>query len=301
MRLLAFDVAKRELVVFDGTLIRKIENSAQSIRRFLKDYPGFVVAAEPTSHYHFELVFAAHELGCTVHLVNPKELRNYKNSRSFRAKTDPLDARFLHEFVTRHEGELRAWTPAAPHIRELRDLLGKRQLAVKALMQLTQACSQVPAFSEAKAALKKLIDTLTESMIDLANKDENFQRMQTIPGVGPISSLVLTYLFGAYRFESVDSLVAFLGLDLMVNDSGTHQGRRSLSKRGDPLLRHLLTCAGWSLLRTKLAKDKSAKLKEQNRAHAERMVIATRKILKVAYALNSKKNDFEIEKWRWAA
>jgi transposase len=300
MHVLAVDVAKKDLVVFDGLHVETIPNTPASIQKLLKSHPGHRVVAEPTSSYHLDLIYAAHEQGHLVHLVNPKEMRNYKDSRSFRAKTDPLDARYLYEFATRHEGELRVWEPAQPHVRALRDLLGKRQIAVKSLMQLRQSCSETFGFEHAEAALSRMIQGLDQSLADLAEKDENYRRMQTIPGVGPVSAIALTYIFAAHSFHSVDALVAFLGLDLRVCDSGKHRGRRRLSKRGDPLLRQILSCAGWSLLRTKLAKDKALLLKVQNRHHAERMVIGARKVLKTAFALNERKIDFDLEKWHWA-
>jgi transposase len=226
-------------------------------------------------------------------------MRNYKDSRSFRAKTDVLDAQYIHEFAIRHVDDLRPWSPPSAEVRAVRELLGRRHAASKALMQLRQTCSEVHGFEAVQKALLEMVKGLEESLAKFAGLDENYWRMQTIPGVGPLAAAALTYLFAVHSFESSDALVAFLGLDLRVNDSGLHRGRRRLSKRGDPLLRRLVTCAGWSLLRTKLAKDKALSLKAQKRHHPERMVIAGRKILRAAYALNATKNTFDSEKWTW--
>lgn len=300
MSILAFDVAKKELVVFDGAGSLTIPNTRTSILKLLRSHPGCQVVAEPTSSYHLELAHTAFEEGCTVCLVNPREVRSYKDSRSFRAKTDVLDARYLYEFALRHSGEIRAWTPLPGHVRALRDLLGKRQILIKSLAQLRQACSDIPGFEATEAELLAMVHGIENALAELAGEDENLARMKTIPGVGPLSAVALTYLFAAHQFATADALVAFVGLDLRVDDSGSHRGQRKLSKRGDPILRYLLGCAGWSLLRTKLGKDKRAQLVAQNRRHPERMMIGARKILKTAYALNLAKTDFDPTKWRWA-
>jgi transposase len=65
-------------------------------------------------------------------------------------------------------------------------------------------------------------------------------RLQTVPGVGPITATKVAVCLASTAFERADQFVAYIGLDLRVRDSG----QRTLSKRGDAELSRLLyVCA----------------------------------------------------------
>ena len=52
------------------------------------------------------------------------------------------------------------------------------------------------------------------------------KRLQTIDGVGTLTSIRCATLFTRVPFHSSDAVVAFFGLDPRPNDSGQHRGRR---------------------------------------------------------------------------
>jgi transposase len=65
--------------------------------------------------------------------------------------------------------------------------------------------------------------------------------LQTIPGIGPrLAALFLALTGPLDRFPDRKALIAYAGLDVTLHQSGRFAGRCRLSKRGDPLLRHVL-------------------------------------------------------------
>jgi len=66
--------------------------------------------------------------------------------------------------------------------------------------------------------------------------------LRSIPGVGQTTAAVLVAFIGnIHRFETPEKLVAYIGLDSRVFQSGTSvHGKGYMSKRGNVYLRHIL-------------------------------------------------------------
>jgi transposase len=303
MKILAVDVSKDTLMPYDGAKGENVANTPSAISALLGAHPGYAVVCEATSTYHFELVNQAFCKGHRVYVVNPKEARNYKDSLSFRAKTDPLDARYLYEYVLRNEDLLRAFKPLSSEMRDLRAMLGERSMAVETRTALAMSFGKKKSVEQEKVleALKALIDSLDKKLKALASKFESYEIFLGLPGVGPVIACVLVFIFESRDFESPEEVVAFLGLDIQVKQSGQYKGQGKLSKRGDPLLRYMMCIAGRCLLFTNLAKDKKAQLVAQNRHLPERMVIGARKLVRTAWTLHHRKEHFDQKKWKWVS
>jgi transposase len=78
------------------------------------------------------------------------------------------------------------------------------------------------------------------------------QRLMTIPGIDVITAAALIAAIGDIgRFASARQLVAYLGLDPKVRQSGSEPARHgTISKRGDARARHVLVEAAWTATRT---------------------------------------------------
>jgi transposase len=70
----------------------------------------------------------------------------------------------------------------------------------------------------------------------------DYQRLRTIPGIGPIIALTVLAEGGDLRrFSHYRKFLNYCGLSLSASQSGTHRGSPQLSKRGNARLR----CAFW--------------------------------------------------------
>jgi len=106
---------------------------------------------------------------------------------------------------------------------------------------------------------EKRIEVLDKKVKEESKEDEVVQRLQSIPGVGPMVSFAFAAHVEAERFENAGQLSNYLGLVPRVYMSGDTVRYGSITKRGNSYLRALLVQAAWSLTRTK----KGGKLKER--------------------------------------
>ncbi len=138
--------------------------------------------------------------------------------------------------------------------------------------------------------LQQRIAELETAITDLLKNDASSERLQEIPGIGPINSaIILAELGDIERFTGVDQVVAYAGLDPRTRQSGSFQGQRKLSKRGPGALRHALYMA--ALVATRFSpqwKERYQHLLAQGRAKKEALTIVSRSLLKViAHLLRS--------------
>jgi transposase len=303
MKILAFDVSKDFLDLYNGTSYEKIVNGPKSIDAVLKQYsPKWVVVMEPTSVYHLELAERAFRKGFTVYLVNPRSLSKFREGRK-RCKTDKIDSECLHTFCERNHQDLRAWAPLAPDLEKLRKAIKRYHKATQLRTTVVQSFGTYPCV-EKEEVVKTLIalqEKLEKEVIEAAKKvdEDYYNRLQSAPGFGPYSACAFTFLMRSRSFEDPDAVRAFVGLDLQFKDSGKKKGKRTVTHCGDSSLRHAACCAGRGLLNSRYGKSMNQDLKAKGRESIERVVMASRKQIRVAYALAHCQESFNPEKFTW--
>lgn len=144
-----------------------------------------------------------------------------------------------------------------------------------------------------------VIGTMAQHLLDLQHRlaeleaaiaealagDDEGQRLQTLPGVGPIIAATMGAELGdVSRFQHVDQVVAYAGLDPRTRQSGAFVGQRHLSKRGPGALRHVLYLATLNAVRNRAEwRDRYQRLLDRGRAKKEALAILSRALLRVAY------------------
>jgi len=131
---------------------------------------------------------------------------------------------------------------------------------------LQRVARQSPASSRAEAARAIVVRTMVRHLLDLYPRlaeleeaiaavlahDEDSQRLQTLPGVGPvIAATVRAELGDVTRFHGVDQVIAYASLDPRTHQSGAFVGQKHLSKRGPGALRHALYLATLNAVRNR--------------------------------------------------
>ncbi len=90
--------------------------------------------------------------------------------------------------------------------------------------------------------LTKLRRKMEECVHAQLEDNLDYQRLRTIPGIGPIIALTVLAEGGDLRrFSHYRKFLNYCGLSLSASQSGTHRGSPQLSKRGNARLR----CAFW--------------------------------------------------------
>jgi transposase len=98
---------------------------------------------------------------------------------------------------------------------------------------------------------EKRIKALEKQMADDASGDEEIQRLQSIPGVGPKVAFAFAAHVAAERFDNAGQVSNYLGLVPRVYISGQTVRYGRITKRGNGYVRALMLQAAWALIRSK--------------------------------------------------
>jgi transposase len=204
---------------------------------------------EATGTYGELVATALVDAGHQVSLLNPAIIHHYAKSRLVRAKTDAVDADIIAEYTAKECPP--AWTPLPREVRELQALV--RRLDALLGMQTDernrqQAGALTPAVADSIAAVLAQLDAQIASVRRQiqAHIDQypglRAQRelLTTIPGIGDTTAALLLAELFHKAFSSARQAAAFAGVVPRPNDSGTHVGRRVMSKVGPGRVRKAL-------------------------------------------------------------
>jgi transposase len=177
---------------------------------------------------------------------------------------------------------------------------GKRWGEPEALA-LQQLAQHSAASTRAVAARSVVVRTLCLHLLDLRarltdlehaleealEQDDEAQRLQGIPGIGPQNAATIRAELGdVSRFSTVEQVIAYAGLEPRTHESGRFAGQKRLSKRGPGALRHALYLAALVAARYRPEwRERYRRLLARGRAKKEALTILSRSVLKVIYHL----------------
>lgn len=138
------------------------------------------------------------------------------------------------------------------------------------------------------------IKALDGKLAEWAVDSKEARRLMTIPGVGAGTAMALMAAIGEIsRFPDQRSLVAYLGLDPKVRQSGEEAPRHGrISKRGNAQARTVLVEAAWMALRAPGPLRAFGERVRSRRGSQVAAVAVARKIACLAWQLLSKEEDY---------
>ena len=283
-RQVTFDVLDTETGQVRRGLVRPACRA--TLRRFLAGYAGVgevEFTVEGCTGWRF-IVEELERAGITTHLAEPAATADARGSKR-RAKTDRTDARHLRQLLV--EGRLpESWIPPE-HVREVRARLAlyhdlrEEHTAWIQRIHATLFHQAVPVFDDALssaagrarlesgeglssagvqvvAAALRVLDALDEELHTLhqqlaafARRQPGCRALQTLYGVGTITSVAIWAFMGdTRRFSSSAQAVRHTGLDVTVYSSDGKRTPGHLARQGPPVLRWALYEAGCNASRT---------------------------------------------------
>lgn len=299
------DVAKDEIVVAcsEGSFpVRKLANHRTALLAFLKGLPkGSRIGMESTGIYHELFANLAHQLGLIVFVLNPKDARHYAKGAGMRGKTDRVDAELLARMISHEHPKLHAWVPPTPEQQEIAQLIKRRAKPSSLRQALGMSLKGLVGFSTDLKTLRQRfdqviarIDQRIKELVE-ANPDrkEHVTHLRTITGVGQVVSAAMVNSLERMPLKNADACAAFTGLDPRPDDSGQHQGKRRLSKRGPSELRRLLYLAAWSAIKTKTWRSIYEHYRGKGLSSTAALVILARRIARTAWSMYTCKTEFD--------
>lgn len=301
------DVAKDTLAisVWGQDLVIEIRNHVDSIQKWLAGLPAKAhIGLESTGSYHRLVAGLCVGSGRTVHLLQPRDMSNYRRTVAPRGKTDAIDAQVIARYVAHEHAHLRAWTPPTQEQDQLDALLKTRAFCSRqrsSLNQVREAKEGLDSvLSEVEKAMTKAIAAIDRQIKQLVRKipemAQGCARLETIEGIGPVIAAALGNTLCKHDFKDSQALIGYIGLDPRPMESGKYKGRRRLSKRGPAELRRLLYLAAMSGAR-KSWKARFEALMAKGLPRIGALCAVAKKIIAVAWAIWKKEGArFEPEK-----
>ncbi len=259
---------------------------------------------EATGNWGLELANFLHARQVRVSVVNPARIKAYGDSELARNKTDRLDAGLIARFCRVHVPP--AWVPAAPYLRELRELVRRcgalKSARVQELNRQTSGFAS-PAVARSIAAhvewLDRQIEAVTQEARALIAADatlsKNLTLLRSITGFGEISAtIVLAELPNIAEFTP-KALAAFVGLSPSEHSSGTSVRRPGkVSRIGTERLRSTLYMCALSAKRSnKPLVAFVARLSAAGKPPKVILVAVARKLLVYAHAVIRTQKEFD--------
>ena len=186
--------------------------------------------------------------------------------------------------------------------------VGARQVLPKIATLIEDADSDVPNFLRQTLAtlcaeirdLQRHIHELDAQLAALGKALPPVARLQTIRGIGPLTSTALVAVVGdVSRFRSGRQLASYLGLTPRERSSGDRRQLGRISKRGDSYLRMLLIHGARAVLWAAKSAQQPDRLQtwalrvEQLRGHNKAAVALANKLARVAWAVWRHQRDYQ--------
>ena len=225
-------------------------NDAEGINAlgdFCRTHQVELVAMEATGGYEQQAFAQLFEQGLPVAILNPRSVRQFAQSMGSLEKTDAIDAGMIAWYAEVKKSQPACLAPEnQQHLRALVTRL--RQLTEMRVVQLNQ--QRLVSDRKVQASFKKLlallayqIGELEKSIAVLLEKDplwrELDQAFRTIKGVADRTVARLMAEMPEIGTLSNKTISKLAGLAPLANDSGKHQGKRSV-RGGRATVREIL-------------------------------------------------------------
>lgn len=293
----------------------EIKNNGNNIKSFFKticNYQGKIII-ESTGRFHLLSTILLSEQGLDVRVINPLLTRKYITSSIRKVKSDKHDSYILSEIALKEEKLPSSFS----YNRKTINIRKKLSLISSLEKQLQQFQSTLNDYVELKNDLKldlsdgesnilgsikvlkkqkhQLEQEVETDVASLSDSDsKQIDLYQSIPGMSLYAATLSNFFFSLDYSDSPKQWIAFSGMDVSVNQSGSFRGRCRLTKRGNTYLRKRLFQVAWGAV---MNNDEFRKYydylkNELNRKHTEALVIISRKIIRIMFTLSKNQSMF---------
>ena len=248
-----------------------------------------------------------------VMVINPKAIKHYAQAHLQRAKTDPLDARLIVDYIQRMP--FQPWQPPDQSSLQLQALTRrvgqlKRDLAAEQCRLQAEGYRAAPTrliAHDMQVHIRHLqrriarLDEQAQALVEATPALQTaYQRLRSIPGIGPTSAMrLLAELAHLPAGMKPPQWVAYAGLDPRPRQSGTSlEAPRPIAKAGNKHLRTALYMPALVAVRH----DRHIQAFYQKRLAAgqkpkQALVAVMRKLIHTIWGLWTHDQDFDGEKF----
>ncbi len=234
------DVSKAwlDLAVHEQQETSRFSNEEAGIAKLvqeLKKRKPKLVVLEPTGGFEMLLVAELSQASLPVAVVNAKRVRDFAKATGQIAKTDKLDARVLAHFAAAVQPEVRSLRSEEEE--QLTALLTRRRQVLDMLS--VEKNRLVTVRAKMRADVQAHIQWLSKNLKELDQEMEEFVKgspiwnekdslLQSVPGVGPVTSATLLGMLPELGLLNRQEIAALVGVAPLNKDSGKKKGKRRI-------------------------------------------------------------------------
>ena len=303
------DISKDVFDVYDSKSGHyQYSNDEKGFRLFKKSITiDHWCVMEATGCYHQQLAIYLFDNGLRVSVINPLIIKRFIQMKLNQVKTDKSDAKMICRYG--EEQALDLWSPEPGYIVESKTLQGVVRLYFK---QRTALKNTLHAMSTSKRGKGKLMRSIVRQLKSLdkeiklleseieklirANEKELYTRLNTIPGIGRKTAMLLIVCTNGFRdFESSRQLSSYFGLAPNERSSGSSvRGKSRISKMGDPLVRnHLFLCSFTACVHNPQCKALYDRIVLKGKSKKLALIAVCNKLIKQAYGIAKSGLDYD--------
>lgn len=235
------DVSKTalDLAQWGQKAVTRFENSAAGIaalvERLLSATAIAAIVVEASGGFEQTMVTELAAVSLPIVVVNPTRIRNFARAKGQLAKTDEIDARLIAAFAEAIRPEVR---PLGTEEQQLiKALVTRRRQLID--MQTAEKNRRATTNPELLPRLQKHLDWLETELAEIEDDlnnwiDQNAQwrekraSLESVPGVGPVTSFTLLAELPELGTLSRQKIAALVGLAPFNRDSGRFRGHRHI-------------------------------------------------------------------------
>jgi len=305
---IGIDVSKATLDLYDGEKSYKVSNDTtgfKAVKKLSTKKEELCLIFEPTGIYSHSLIEYCQKYSIKAIIVGSKEARDYARSIKQRSKTDKIDAKVLYRYHTQVVPKSITVPSIDTHMRKVtqrRNVYEKYQKMMGQLNNLIEASHK--ADKSLIASLEKQIISLEKSsqkvlaeieklLLDNREHQEAFTHLQTIPGIAKKSALVILMEFLRYPEAKSNEMVALMGLDPVLKESGMFRGKSRISKQGGKYFREKIYMSTVVAIQyNDRLKSFYERLVQNGKPKKLALIAAMRKLLRIAFAIVKNKEPY---------
>ncbi len=254
---------------------------------------------EATGYYHYQLAYHLLESGIKVSVENPLAVKRFIQMKLSKIKTDKSDSRLICEYA--EQLDLKLWQGNSKNEIECLQIVRALSIYTK---QSTMLKNKLHGESVLGNPSKVVVSSLNRSLKQLDKEKKNLEdkllvlvkqvhqdlltRLETIPGIGRKTSIMLVVLTGGFeRFTSASELCSYAGLTPVIRQSGSSvKGRPRISKIGNQKLRNLLFMCSFNACKyNKACRDLYERIVAKGKSKKLALIAVCNKLLKQAFAI----------------
>jgi transposase len=262
-----------------------------------------LIGVESTGIYHLPMSYNMTQAGFSVNVINPLIVKKQNQVSLRRVKNDKKDANLIRYCTTAKAGykfidnsetlTLKSLVRQRDSLANLKNVLNRKQDAVS----YKEKYLGISISNSNKRLIKTVSLEIEKLEKELKEYRQNEQKLlRTIPGVGPITAVSFVSEIGDInRFPNPGKLIAYVGLDSRVHQSGTSiHGKGYISKRGNKILRtRLYNACSVAVLHDNVFRDYFQAKRSEGKPYKVALCAVMNKMTHVIYAVWKNSEPFE--------